>query len=76
MALRVIKIQIFESSFHSFIISLQEECSEESKQHKKKNKIYREKSIPMIALWCPTFSNQSWLTFSCMKHNILLQLLF
>ena len=21
------------------------------------NKIYREKSIPMIALWCPAFSN-------------------
>ena len=21
------------------------------------NKIYREKSIPMTALWCPTFSN-------------------
>ena len=23
----------------------------------KKNKIYGEKSIPMIALWCRTFSN-------------------
>ena len=22
-----------------------------------KNKIYREKSIPMSALWCPAFSN-------------------
>ena len=35
-----------------------------------KNKIYREKSIPMIALWCPAFS-KAWLTFSCLKHNIV-----
>ena len=41
MGLRVIKIQIFESSFHSSHISLQEECSEESKQHKKKKKKHK-----------------------------------
>ena len=23
--------------------------------------VYREKSIPMIALWCPACSNHSWL---------------
>ena len=28
------------------------------------NKIYREKSIPMTALWCPVFSNHGWLYHS------------
>ena len=40
------------------------------------NKIYREKSISMIALWCPAFSNHGWLYQSCLKHNSLLYLLF
>ena len=34
------------------------------------NKIYREQSIPVIALWCPAFSNHG------LKHFSLLQLLF
>ena len=39
-------------------------------KHLQENKIYKEKSIPMIALWCPAFKNHGWL--SCLKHNSLL----
>ena len=36
------------------------------------NKIYREKSIPMTALWCLSSIQLSWLNLSCLKHNSLL----
>ena len=30
-------------------------------KEQQKTSVYREKSIPMIALWCPAFSNHGWL---------------
>ena len=40
-----------------------------------KTSVYREKSIPIIALWCPAHDSVIMADFICLKHNNLLQLL-
>ena len=47
--------------------NIQNSLSERNNRNKN-NKIYREKSIPMTALWCPALIHYLWLTLSWLKH--------